>query len=159
MPSKMRMMRKMINSEQTGHADIPLNSMKKFEDQKQPMAPAKTDNSSNNSFNNNPTVRVCADCNTTKTPLWRSGPRGPKVYFLYDCRLRFHVDIVKNIFFSFLFNFYNYMRWYALDWSWTLLLEGKEVLFDLRVHYQCCLAITIAVQLSSRVRKRLWRDN
>ncbi|CAL1414150.1 unnamed protein product [Linum trigynum] len=23
-------------------------------------------------------VRVCADCNTTKTPLWRSGPRGPK---------------------------------------------------------------------------------
>ncbi|KAK7839945.1 GATA transcription factor 21 [Quercus suber] len=78
MPSKMRMMRKMINSEQTGHADIPLNSMKKFEDQKQPMAPAKTDNSSNNSFNNNPIVRVCADCNTTKTPLWRSGPRGPK---------------------------------------------------------------------------------
>lgn len=23
-------------------------------------------------------VRVCSDCNTTKTPLWRSGPRGPK---------------------------------------------------------------------------------
>ena len=26
-------------------------------------------------------VRVCSDCNTTKTPLWRSGPRGPKVNF------------------------------------------------------------------------------
>lgn len=106
MPSKMRMMRKMINSEQTGHADIPLNSMKKFEDQKQSMAPAKTDNSSNNSFNNNnPTVRVCADCNTTKTPLWRSGPRGPKVYVLYAFRLRFHVDIAKKyiLFFSFQF--------------------------------------------------------
>jgi hypothetical protein len=24
-------------------------------------------------------VRVCSDCNTTKTPLWRSGPCGPKV--------------------------------------------------------------------------------
>lgn len=23
-------------------------------------------------------IRVCSDCNTTKTPLWRSGPRGPK---------------------------------------------------------------------------------
>lgn len=26
-------------------------------------------------------VRVCSDCNTTKTPLWRSGPCGPKVRF------------------------------------------------------------------------------
>ncbi|KAK1437604.1 hypothetical protein QVD17_03398 [Tagetes erecta] len=23
-------------------------------------------------------IRVCSDCNTTKTPLWRSGPQGPK---------------------------------------------------------------------------------
>ncbi|XP_042452731.1 protein CYTOKININ-RESPONSIVE GATA TRANSCRIPTION FACTOR 1-like [Zingiber officinale] len=23
-------------------------------------------------------IRVCSDCNTTKTPLWRSGPNGPK---------------------------------------------------------------------------------
>ncbi|KAL7133167.1 hypothetical protein ABFS83_12G121800 [Erythranthe nasuta] len=23
-------------------------------------------------------IRVCADCSTTKTPLWRSGPKGPK---------------------------------------------------------------------------------
>ncbi|XP_014500622.1 putative GATA transcription factor 22 isoform X2 [Vigna radiata var. radiata] len=23
-------------------------------------------------------IRVCADCNTTSTPLWRSGPNGPK---------------------------------------------------------------------------------
>lgn len=23
-------------------------------------------------------IRVCSDCNTSKTPLWRSGPRGPK---------------------------------------------------------------------------------
>ncbi|XP_042047813.1 putative GATA transcription factor 22 [Salvia splendens] len=23
-------------------------------------------------------IRVCSDCHTTKTPLWRSGPKGPK---------------------------------------------------------------------------------
>jgi len=27
----------------------------------------------------NNTTRVCSDCNTTTTPLWRSGPKGPKV--------------------------------------------------------------------------------
>ncbi|CAF2028386.1 hypothetical protein HID58_078226 [Brassica napus] len=27
---------------------------------------------------NNCVTRICSDCNTTKTPLWRSGPRGPK---------------------------------------------------------------------------------
>ncbi|KAJ0263254.1 putative GATA transcription factor 22 [Hirschfeldia incana] len=26
----------------------------------------------------NSVTRICFDCNTTKTPLWRSGPRGPK---------------------------------------------------------------------------------
>ncbi|XP_056166509.1 putative GATA transcription factor 22 [Syzygium oleosum] len=30
------------------------------------------------SSNGNNAIRVCADCNTTTTPLWRSGPRGPK---------------------------------------------------------------------------------
>ncbi|CAN8248360.1 unnamed protein product [Cochlearia groenlandica] len=29
-------------------------------------------------YNNNGFIRVCSDCNTTKTPLWRSGPQGPK---------------------------------------------------------------------------------
>jgi hypothetical protein len=32
---------------------------------------------SSNSGNN--TVRVCSDCSTSHTPLWRSGPMGPKV--------------------------------------------------------------------------------
>lgn len=36
----------------------------------------------NFSFNSNNTVRVCSDCNTTTTPLWRSGPRGPKVRYI-----------------------------------------------------------------------------
>ncbi|KAG7617382.1 putative GATA transcription factor 22 [Arabidopsis thaliana] len=31
-----------------------------------------------NGYNNDCVIRICSDCNTTKTPLWRSGPRGPK---------------------------------------------------------------------------------
>ncbi|KAK4756593.1 hypothetical protein SAY87_006720 [Trapa incisa] len=33
---------------------------------------------SRNLSTDNGTVRVCSDCKTTTTPLWRSGPRGPK---------------------------------------------------------------------------------
>ncbi|XP_052183255.1 putative GATA transcription factor 22 [Diospyros lotus] len=78
MPSKMRMMRKMMNS-----ARASAEAEMKLEDQKpQPSSSplGSTDNSSNSSSSNsnNPIIRVCADCNTTKTPLWRSGPRGPK---------------------------------------------------------------------------------
>ncbi|XP_061374919.1 GATA transcription factor 21-like [Gastrolobium bilobum] len=28
--------------------------------------------------NGNSIIRVCSDCNTSSTPLWRSGPKGPK---------------------------------------------------------------------------------
>ncbi|XP_043707849.1 GATA transcription factor 21 isoform X2 [Telopea speciosissima] len=61
MSSKMRLMRKMMNSYQTGE-DKQVSNGQKFQDHQQPLD----------------TVRVCSDCNTTKTPLWRSGPRGPK---------------------------------------------------------------------------------
>ncbi|XVE70602.1 hypothetical protein DITRI_Ditri10aG0084500 [Diplodiscus trichospermus] len=74
--SKMRMMRKMMSSDQTY---LSSNSTPKFEDQKLLPSSSSPDNSSYSSYNNNNnTIRVCADCNTTKTPLWRSGPRGPK---------------------------------------------------------------------------------
>eukprot|EP00262_Sarcandra_glabra_P003541 TRINITY_DN1427_c0_g1_i1.p1 TRINITY_DN1427_c0_g1~~TRINITY_DN1427_c0_g1_i1.p1 ORF type:complete len:270 (+),score=37.21 TRINITY_DN1427_c0_g1_i1:489-1298(+) len=65
MSSKMRLMRKMMNSNPQ-IADKAIGSME--------MPPLHENN--NNSSNN--TVRVCTDCNTTKTPLWRGGPRGPK---------------------------------------------------------------------------------
>lgn len=30
-------------------------------------------------------VKTCVDCGTSKTPLWRGGPAGPKVlYFFYQ---------------------------------------------------------------------------
>ncbi|KAI3814490.1 hypothetical protein L1987_14130 [Smallanthus sonchifolius] len=78
MSSKMRVMLKMKKS------DHPINlntyststsrDVTKLEEHKLP-----SDNSSNStSSNNNLPIRVCSDCNTTKTPLWRSGPRGPK---------------------------------------------------------------------------------
>lgn len=84
MSSKMRMMQKMMVPDQTG-AYIEDSTVHKFEDQKQPLSPLGTDNSSSNNcsnHSNNNTVRVCADCHTTKTPLWRSGPRGPKVHLI-----------------------------------------------------------------------------
>ncbi|GMJ07350.1 hypothetical protein HRI_004404200 [Hibiscus trionum] len=82
MPSKMRILRKMMSSERS---DLSKSSTAtKIEDWKvQINQPSSSpDNSSNSSYNNNNTtnipIRVCSDCNTTKTPLWRSGPRGPK---------------------------------------------------------------------------------
>ncbi|XP_073034082.1 putative GATA transcription factor 22 [Primulina eburnea] len=38
----------------------------------------ETDLSNNNSSYDSIPIRVCSDCNTTKTPLWRTGPKGPK---------------------------------------------------------------------------------
>ncbi|OMO66918.1 Zinc finger, GATA-type [Corchorus capsularis] len=101
MSSKMRLMKKMMtNSSNCGGgggggeisaADHNMNSNKlplkirhKFHQYQMHDNSDETNN--NNSFmskstinnNNNTTVRVCSDCNTTTTPLWRSGPRGPK---------------------------------------------------------------------------------
>lgn len=70
MSSKMRLMRKMMNSDCTT-AKIE----QKVEDHQQ-WDNINEFNSSNNT--SNIPIRVCSDCNTTKTPLWRSGPRGPK---------------------------------------------------------------------------------
>ncbi|KAL5572485.1 hypothetical protein UlMin_022082 [Ulmus minor] len=85
MPSKMRMMKKMMNRDQTS-TETTENFAQKFETKKLCLAsPLGADDHSSNSSSNmnnnnniNNTIRVCADCNTTKTPLWRSGPRGPK---------------------------------------------------------------------------------
>lgn len=78
MSPKMRWMHKM----KMDHVDSPKpNTLINPEDQKhQPSSPMETENTSNTSSNSmisNP-IRTCSDCNTTKTPLWRSGPQGPK---------------------------------------------------------------------------------
>ncbi|XP_076924768.1 GATA transcription factor 21-like [Bidens hawaiensis] len=82
MSSKMRVMLKMKKS------DHPLNlntytststEVTKLEEHKLSSSPMEeADNSSNSTSSNNIPIRVCSDCNSTKTPLWRSGPRGPK---------------------------------------------------------------------------------
>ncbi|KAK0572646.1 hypothetical protein LWI29_034828 [Acer saccharum] len=74
MPSKIRLMQKMMNTNCTSTRTTESEKiMKKLEYQFQ------ESNEIINSLNNNKsTVRVCSDCNTTTTPLWRSGPRGPK---------------------------------------------------------------------------------
>lgn len=86
MSSKMRIMHKMKNSTTTGHNNNKVEDHHHHHQQKQGSYNSTTSfegdhNLSSCSYNNNsnPPVRVCTDCNTTKTPLWRSGPKGPKV--------------------------------------------------------------------------------
>ncbi|XAR67167.1 hypothetical protein NMG60_11013628 [Bertholletia excelsa] len=85
MPSKMRLIRKMMTKSNRAVKGAPEAHTQpvKLEDQlkaQQPASPLQAvgTSSSNSSSNINSPIRVCSDCNTTKTPLWRSGPRGPK---------------------------------------------------------------------------------
>uniref|UniRef100_A0A7N0V648 GATA-type domain-containing protein n=1 Tax=Kalanchoe fedtschenkoi TaxID=63787 RepID=A0A7N0V648_KALFE len=75
MSSKIRMMRKMINSncprtDPRGGSRIITSSTSPDH------SPQLGIHSDNNHHSN--VIRVCSDCNTTRTPLWRSGPQGPK---------------------------------------------------------------------------------
>jgi hypothetical protein len=84
MSSKMRLMQKIMNPNFPATATDdhqPRKIMKKFQNIQQHGENCKINSTPINSNSNNST-RVCADCNTTTTPLWRSGPRGPKVIFL-----------------------------------------------------------------------------
>ncbi|KAG1335421.1 putative GATA transcription factor 22 [Cocos nucifera] len=75
MSSKMRFMRKMMmNSDRVGK---PRRSMQILQDRVESSQDRST-SSSNNGNSLGGIIRVCSDCNTTKTPLWRSGPCGPK---------------------------------------------------------------------------------
>lgn len=104
MSSKMRLMRKMMSSGQTivssptnynssiprTHLDSPQSSSDEDDD----------DHSSSSSLTSN--IRVCSDCNTTKTPLWRSGPKGPKVWIqlLQSHFLKLYYFLCTSIFTS-----------------------------------------------------------
>lgn len=40
-------------------------------------------------------IRVCSDCHTTTTPLWRSGPQGPKVFIpIFQLNTRSHPNFL-----------------------------------------------------------------
>ncbi|XP_073047099.1 putative GATA transcription factor 22 [Primulina eburnea] len=84
-PSRVEPMSKTKVNEEEDRVTIKIinSARNKFlEDQKlRPSSSLETELSSNSScnmVNNSPTIRVCSNCNTTKTPLWRSGPEGPK---------------------------------------------------------------------------------
>ncbi|URE42404.1 hypothetical protein MUK42_25727, partial [Musa troglodytarum] len=79
MSSKMRFMRKMMNSSHIVASEQPRGSTLTTPDDH--TRSHRLGYSGSNQSGNSPSgvIRVCSDCNTTKTPLWRSGPRGPKV--------------------------------------------------------------------------------
>lgn len=66
----------MKNSNQMGSAVKPIVHTAQGYGDRAASSTLETDNSCSN--NSSVAIRVCSDCNTTKTPLWRSGPRGPK---------------------------------------------------------------------------------
>lgn len=79
-PSKITPMQKKMKNSNLNHVTLKINSSvaNMIDDQKIPASVHswETDSSSGISYSN--PIRVCSDCNTTKTPLWRSGPNGPK---------------------------------------------------------------------------------
>ncbi|XP_028807027.1 putative GATA transcription factor 22 [Neltuma alba] len=77
MPSKIRLMRKMMIPN-TSHPVPRKESNITPNTQTREHQKTQTHKSPPNHRNNTTTTRVCADCNTTSTPLWRGGPKGPK---------------------------------------------------------------------------------
>ncbi|KAJ4808639.1 GATA transcription factor 15 [Rhynchospora pubera] len=71
MSSKVRIMRKMMDSGRSTEKK-PKRTAAEANQQDQ------TTSDFNNNNPSNGIIRVCSACNTTKTPLWRSGPCGPK---------------------------------------------------------------------------------
>ncbi|XP_022147681.1 GATA transcription factor 21-like [Momordica charantia] len=70
--------RMVINSNPT-ETPAPINGGRNFQDLNPSLSFDQTNKRRTlNVDDNNSVTRTCSDCNTTKTPLWRSGPRGPK---------------------------------------------------------------------------------
>ncbi|XP_058069250.1 putative GATA transcription factor 22 [Magnolia sinica] len=82
MSSKMRLMRKMMNSDGMVAKKHISSAHTSQNELRSPLCDGDNNNNNNScsSYGNSSThlIRICADCNTTKTPLWRSGPQGPK---------------------------------------------------------------------------------
>ncbi|RDY09538.1 putative GATA transcription factor 22, partial [Mucuna pruriens] len=75
MSSKMRLMKKMMRPNITPTTDKAINpTSPRFQNQGHESRYSQRSPRNNSSS----TTRVCSDCNTSTTPLWRSGPKGPK---------------------------------------------------------------------------------
>lgn len=73
MSSKMRLTQKMKKN----HDGFGLNVTSNCTTKRSSYNLGTYSSNSISSLDNIP-IRVCSDCNTTKTPLWRTGPKGPK---------------------------------------------------------------------------------
>ncbi|KAL2317914.1 hypothetical protein Fmac_031790 [Flemingia macrophylla] len=69
MSSKMRLMKKMMRPNMSPTNEKAINQNQGHQSRYSQRNPRN---------NNTTTTRVCSDCNTSSTPLWRSGPKGPK---------------------------------------------------------------------------------
>ncbi|KAK4800158.1 hypothetical protein SAY86_025523 [Trapa natans] len=94
LPSKIRILRRMMRSnvphqgndvaagnysaQESDNQKIKRFSSSSSADQSDHSSSSKGSSSCISSTDHITVIRVCSDCNTTKTPLWRSGPRGPK---------------------------------------------------------------------------------
>ncbi|KAG9455708.1 hypothetical protein H6P81_000216 [Aristolochia fimbriata] len=82
MSSKMRVMKKMSNYQDQTLSPKPTSNYQQQPFQIRQRSPPPNcvdhDDATINSPGSSTKIRVCSDCNTTKTPLWRSGPQGPK---------------------------------------------------------------------------------
>ncbi|XWS42062.1 hypothetical protein CRYUN_Cryun17cG0136600 [Craigia yunnanensis] len=68
--------------------DLLQNKNTPFSQQTSKASRGSNGNSSNSSGNDPLLARRCANCDTTSTPLWRNGPRGPKS-LCNACGIRF----------------------------------------------------------------------
>ncbi|KAK7310717.1 hypothetical protein RJT34_08398 [Clitoria ternatea] len=80
MPSKMRLMKKMMSPGTTDKATMNNNPCRPrlIQNHHQGHESKYCQRSPRNNNSISTTTRVCSDCNTSTTPLWRSGPNGPK---------------------------------------------------------------------------------
>ncbi|KAJ0985498.1 hypothetical protein J5N97_003854 [Dioscorea zingiberensis] len=76
MSSKMRFMKKMMGSDQI-YTSKARSSTQEAQDHPQTSRGRRSSNSRTNNLPEG-VIRMCSDCKTSKTPLWRSGPQGPK---------------------------------------------------------------------------------
>ncbi|XP_058189104.1 putative GATA transcription factor 22 [Rhododendron vialii] len=75
MPKKIRIVQKMMNTAGSTHDQKKQERIIKIKFPDLEKDKCEIDSPSHGG---NVLVRICSDCKTTKTPLWRSGPQGPK---------------------------------------------------------------------------------
>jgi len=66
-----------------------------------PQSQTKSSRTPNTTSNTDPLIaRRCANCDTTSTPLWRNGPRGPKVnlnhHAYHSSKLKLYISLFQN---------------------------------------------------------------